>query len=192
MLMPTPMLFFCPRRSLSVASAFFIAVTLNACGNLPHKFIRQAEPGVTLTALKAHPDAYKGKVVILGGAIVEKREENGKIWLLIKNRPLDADYVPHVPTSSVGPEGGHYWVALNPRGLPKSYRTWARLTVVGRVEDQRTAGVGPAAADTVLTGLYLRGWDSGWGGYGPRNDTWEDNQSPNAILSEPRPVMKKE
>ncbi|MGH7209011.1 MAG: hypothetical protein ACREIL_06480, partial [Nitrospiraceae bacterium] len=41
-----------------------------ACGTIPGKFVRQAEPGVTLTSLTKDPQAYRGKVVILGGVVV--------------------------------------------------------------------------------------------------------------------------
>ncbi|MBI4402061.1 MAG: Slp family lipoprotein [Nitrospirae bacterium] len=174
-------------RWFSVTVGCMVTVGLSACATaIPSKFVSQAEPGVTLTALKNRPEAYKGKVVILGGVIVDKREEEGRVWLLVKNRPLDADYVPHVPVSREGPEASHYWVMVTSQGLPKTYRNWARMTVVGRVSDHRAAGLDSATeTDTVLVALYLRGWGSGWGGYGLHEETWEEIQSPNAILSTP-------
>ncbi|MBI3602899.1 MAG: Slp family lipoprotein, partial [Nitrospirae bacterium] len=62
---------------------------------VPRKFVEQAEPSVTLTALAGRPAAYRGKVVVLGGVIAEEKQVSGRVWLWVKNRPLDADYEPH-------------------------------------------------------------------------------------------------
>lgn len=159
---------------------------LEACAPIPAKFIRQAEPGVTLTSLTNNPQAHSGKVVILGGAVVAQKEEAGLVWLLVENRPLDADYVPHLPTSPDDPEAGGYWIMLAPESLPKNLRNWSRLTVVGRVSEgpplqhERATGKEP-----VLGAMYLRGWGSGWGGYGLREETWEESQDASYIVSTP-------
>jgi len=164
---------------------------LNACGTIPRKYVSQAEPGVTLTMLASHPDAYKGKVVILGGVVIDRKQGEDRIWLRVKNRPLDADYVPHMPVSSEGPEAGHYWVKVLSKELPKGYQNWSRVTVVGQVSYE-----GPALQEhagdpePVLTALYLRGWGSGWGGYGLREDVWEDNLSARYIMSTPMKGVK--
>lgn len=164
---------------------------LVACATIPSKFVSQAEPGVTLTALTSHPDAYRGKVVIFGGVVVAQKQEAGRIWLLVKNRPLDADYVPHIPASLDQSEASEYWVMISPEGLPKTFKNWSRLTVVGRVSNERPAqherGTGK---EPVLAAMYLRGWGSGWGGYGLREATWEETQAPNYIPSTPLKGVK--
>src|SRR5262245_30947955 len=68
-----------------------------SCSPLPRKYLHQAEPGVTLTDLVTNPDMYRGKVVILGGTIVEEKQDRGQLWLRMRNRPLDEDYHPHRP-----------------------------------------------------------------------------------------------
>lgn len=149
---------------------------------VPDKFVRQAQPGVTLTALTKHPETYMGKVVILGGVIVEEKEQNGFRWLLMKNRPIDEDYEPHPDATLRKSESGHYWVIVDPRSLPKTYRNWARVTVVGRVSDAPPIRRGTTGeSEPVLAGLYLRGWgnvDSGVEG-------WEAYQDANYIQSNP-------
>lgn len=154
---------------------------------IPNKFVKQAQLGVTLASLKASPDRYQGKVVILGGVIVDKKEERGRIWLKVKNRPLDDDYVPHLPTSLDASEAGHYWIVVNPQGLPQSYQSWARVTVVGQVTAKKAgASDQPSTREPVLAALYLRGWGSNWGGYGQREDTWEDNQDASYVTADPK------
>ncbi|HET8579518.1 MAG TPA: Slp family lipoprotein, partial [Nitrospiraceae bacterium] len=152
---------------LATLVGIVVASGFDACATIPRKYLKQAEPGVTLTMLASHPDAYRGKVVILGGTVVTQKEESGRIWLLVENRPLDTDYVPQLPTSPNDPEAGEYWIMVTPEGLPKTSRNWARLTVVGRVSDERPAQHAPGTGrEPVLAALYLRGWGSGMGGYG--------------------------
>lgn len=176
---------------LATLVGIVVSSGFDACATIPRKFVKQAEPGVTLTMLASHPDTYRGKVVILGGAVVTQKEEGGRIWLLVRNRPLDADYVPHLPTSVGNAEAGEYWVVVAPGGLPKTSRNWSRLTVVGRVSDERPAQHAPGTGqEPVLAALYLRGWGSGWGGYGLHEETWEETQDASYIPSAPLKGVK--
>jgi hypothetical protein len=156
------------RESLRGLSMIALSIILSACAALPAKYIKQAEPGVTLTTLTASPQQYRDKVVILGGVLVKEREAEGQVWLQFKNRPLDPQYHPHRPLSLEGPEAGHFWVtAADRQQLPPRYRHWARMTVVGRV-------IGMTNQEPVLLMLYVRGWD-----YSGRNeDTWEASMDP--------------
>jgi starvation-inducible outer membrane lipoprotein len=147
---------------------------LSACSSLPAKYIEQAEPGITLTALTASPQQYRDKVVILGGVLVKEREEGGQIWLYLKNRPLDPQYHPHRPISLDGPEAGHFWVTADRQQLPPRYRGWARMTVVGRV-------IGTTHQEPVLLLMYVRGWDYS----GKNEDGWETSIDPAYVPSIP-------
>jgi hypothetical protein len=81
---------------------------------------------------------------------------------------LDNHYQPHRPSSLDGPEAGHFWVtAANHEQLPPRYRTWARMTVVGRV-------IGTAEREPVLMLMYVRGWDTS----GNNDDVWEESVDP--------------
>ena len=168
---------------------FVVLSGSGACATVPSKFVKQAEPGVTFTMLASHPDTYLGKVVILGGTVVTQKEEGGRLWLLVANRPLDADYVPHLPTSPDDPEAGEYWITLAPEGLPKTSRNWSRLTVVGLVSDepplQHESGTGK---EPVLAAMYIRGWGSRMGGYGLREEVWQDTHAASVRLSTPLKV----
>lgn len=158
---------------------------------VPDKFVRQAEPGVTLTSLAGRPDAYKGKVVILGGVIVEEKRAGGHVWLWIRNRPLDEDHEPHRDASRTESESGHYWVMVDPQGLPKDYRIWARLTVVGRVSDMAipkfdAPSDGRKGSEPILGALYMRGWSYG----GRLDDAWEISQDPRYIAPNPTSELR--
>jgi starvation-inducible outer membrane lipoprotein len=168
---------------------FVVLSGSGACATIPGKFVRQAEPGVTLTSLTNDPQAYRGKVVVLGGVVVAQEQEAGRVWLLVKNRPLDADYVPHLPSSPNESEASDYWVVLSPGSLPKNYKNWSELTVVGRVSDERPLQHGRGTGkEPVLAAMYLRGWGSGMGGYGLHDESWEETQDASYIVSAPLQV----
>lgn len=147
-----------------LASAVGMMALLWGCAAVPRQYVRMAEPGLTLTELTAHPERYRGKAVLLGGAIVEEAEEGHYLLLRVTNRPLDRDYVPHRPVDRHGPEGGHYWVAVVKQQMPREYRQWARMTVVGRVTGTQRLGNEP-----VVALIYVRGW----GASGTHDESWE-------------------
>lgn len=162
--------------SARVVLAISLAVVLVGCATVPRQYVQMAEPGATLTSLTTHPENYLGKVVLLGGAIVEEEENAPYLWLRVKNRPLDQDYVPHRPVDTGGPEAGHYWVMLPKQQIPREYRHWARMTVVGRVTGTQRLGTEP-----VLSLLYVRGW----GTSRVHDAVWEDSSDPNYVPSVP-------
>ena len=167
---------FLQRCFAHVALAISLTVMLSGCAAIPRQYVMMAEPGVTLTALTAYPERYRGKVVLMGGTIVEEAQHAQYLLLRVKNRPLDGDYVPHRPVDISGPEAGHYWVMMPNQRIPPTYREWARMTVVGRVTD-----IQRLATEPVLSLLYVRGW-----GMSPDHDAvWEDSTDPNYIPSVP-------
>jgi starvation-inducible outer membrane lipoprotein len=164
-----------PFWSLCAAMVFSAAVPLSGCSKVPRHYVRMAEPDTTLTMLVDHPEQYQGKVVMLGGTYIEEEEDEQFLWLRVTNRPLDQDYIPHRPPSPEGSEAGSYWLIVEKAKLPGIYRQWARMTVVGRVLDQRRLGTEP-----VLALLYVRGW----GMSGAKDGIWE-HVNPNYIPSAP-------
>ena len=158
------------------ALAISLTVVLVGCGTVPRHYVKMAEPGVTLTELIAHPDKYRGKVVLLGGTIIDEEESGPYLWLYVKNRPLDQDYIPHRPADEDSSEAGYYWVMIPTRQIPHSYRHWARMTVVGQV-----TGTQRTATEPVLSLLYVRGWGTNQA----HNSVWEKSSDPNYTPSVP-------
>jgi starvation-inducible outer membrane lipoprotein len=160
-------------------------ICLGCSAGLPSKYVHQAEPGVTLTALATHPEEYQGKVVILGGVIVEDKQDGDRLWLRLRNRPLDEDYHPHRPPELTGPEAGHYWVVADPEKIPSNYRSWARVTVVGQVSDIKPIALRSDPLDEpVLAAMYMRGW----GGTAGTGHTWEEFEDPSYRFRTPRGI----
>jgi starvation-inducible outer membrane lipoprotein len=170
-----------PSALLQRWSAHFVlvislTVVLVGCATVPRQYVRMAEPGVTFTELIAHPENYRGKVVLLGGTIVDEEETTQYLWLHVKNRPLDQDYVPHLPANMDGPEVGHYWVMVPKQQIPRAYRHWARMTVVGQV-----TGTQRSSTEPVLSLLYVRGWGTSQA----HDSVWEKTSDPNYVTSVP-------
>ena len=159
-------------------------VLVTGCGALPSRYIQQAEPGVTLTSLAAAPETYQGKTVILGGVVVDQQQQGPRLWLHLKNRPLDKDYRPHRPTINEGPEAGYYWVVVPDASLlPPKWKQWARITVVGRVREQKEARPTMVPASEPVLGLvFMRGWAMG---NAQGKGAWEESVDANYLLSVP-------
>lgn len=146
------------------------------CSPVPKKYLREVDPSVTLTTIVTLPDYYRGKLVILGGVILEEEMRDGRLWLHAKNRPLDQDYRPQLPPSVDDPEAGWYWVIVgNPKNFPPSYHHWAEMTVVGRV-----TGMAPGK-EPMLSLAYVRGW----GTLSRHDAVWEDIIDGSYLLSVP-------
>ncbi|HKP01373.1 MAG TPA: Slp family lipoprotein [Nitrospiraceae bacterium] len=160
-------------NSMLIIMALCLAV---GCSPIPKKYLRNAEPGVTLTSLQGTSSYYEGKLVILGGTIVEEEVRGGQLWFHVVNRPLDRDYRPQLPPSPNDPEGGFYWVVVGNRmNFPDSYRHWGDMLVVGRV-----IALVPGK-EPVLQMVYVRGR----GSQAEHDAAWEDAVAANYILSSP-------
>lgn len=126
--------------------------TAVGCSPIPSKYLREAEPGATLTTILRNTDYYQNKLVVLGGVILEEDNRDGQLWLYVRNRPLDQDYRPQLPPSADDPEGGPYWAVIrNPQAFPASHHHWGDMIVVGRV-----VGVAPGQ-EPILTVTYIKG-----------------------------------
>jgi hypothetical protein len=139
---------------------------------VPRKYLREATPNVTLTQLTATPEAYRGKLVLMGAVLYDEATKDDTLWLHVKNRPLDQDYRPQLPPSVTDPEAGLYWIVVgNIKEFPRSYHHWADMTVFGRVE-----GLAPGK-EPIIKLIYVRGW-----GLNSQHDgVWEEMVDTNYI-----------
>ena len=104
------------------------------CTAVPRTYLREAVPNLTFSTLAATPHLYQDRLVLLGAVIMKEEMRDGDLWLHVKNRPLNENYRPQLPPSPNDHEGGWYWIVVNKhQTLPRSYRHWADMTIVGRV-----------------------------------------------------------
>jgi len=176
-----PMTLYARLQRYSACCAMAIAMTavLWGCSTVPRQYVRMAEPNATLTALTTNPETYRGKVVLLGGTIIEEEEIEQYLWLHVINRPLDQDYKPHRPSDTDGADAGYYWVTVPKQKLPHQYRHWARMTIVGRV-----SGTQGSKSEPVLSLLYVRGWGTNTA----HDGVWEKPYDANYLPSVPAAI----
>ncbi len=160
--------------SLVLAASVVVAI---GCTAVPRRYIWKADTTVTLTTLRSDLPSHVGKVVLLGGTITEEEQNEQYLFLHLKNRPLDQDYKPHRPPDLDGPEAGSYWVAVPKQQRLSDYRSWGRVTVVGRVTGEQRFQTEP-----VLLLLYMRGWETSG-----KHSVWE-NINPQYVPSVPLSV----
>jgi len=131
----------------------FALLTLIGCSSaIPSRYLDRAVPQATLTSITAAPADYQGRMVVLGGTIVNETMRENQLWLHVRNRPLDEDYVPQLPPSPDDPEAAEYWVVVEKnQRFPPSHHHWADMILAGYV-----AGQTPAK-EVIIKLAYARG-----------------------------------
>lgn len=151
------------------------------CTAVPGKYLREAVPNLTFSTLAATPHLYHDRLVLLGAVIVKEEMRDGDLWLHVKNRPLNDNYRPQLPPSPNDHEGGWYWIVVKKHHtLPRSYRHWADMTIVGRV-----AGADPEG-QPLLQLVYARGW----GMTSEHDGVWEHTVDANYRAATPPKLIR--
>lgn len=126
------------------ALGVLLLCALSSCSTLPSKYVEQAEPGVTLTALMTSPQQFRDKVVILDGP------EAGHFWVTAANRDqLPARYLKWARMTVVGRVIG---ATESEPGLMLMYiRGW---DTSGNNDDVWEESVDPAYLPTIPESLH--------------------------------------
>jgi outer membrane lipoprotein len=97
------------------------------------------DPAIPFQSLRAAPDSYAGKYVMLGGAVAGVVNETDGSQLEVVQSPLGSDEIPEEVSHS---SGGRF-LATTPRFLdPLVYKTGRRVTVVGQVQGKKVQPIG--------------------------------------------------
>lgn len=108
---------------------------------LDRELMKEGQRNVSLNELRANPDAYKGKLFILGGVIVETRLTANGSELEILSKPVDKYGVPRDTQRTMG-----RFLAVYPRdkGLldPVVYKEGREVTLAGDFVDARKGKIG--------------------------------------------------
>ncbi len=123
-------------------SLFFLLVTaggVTGCAPVLSKQLRdEAEPQIPFQELLQSPDTYKGRVVILGGYILETANDPDGSLLTILQAPLDSRNKPKSPDLTKG-----RFLLLTRKFLdPEIYSKDRALTVGGKVAGTRQGSLG--------------------------------------------------
>lgn len=108
---------------------------------LSQKVLKQAGEPVDFADLQAHPESWQGKVVILGGTLLQVHEEPGGSVLEILERPLDYRLRP-IPGDL---SRGRFLVRLAGEADSRVWTPGRWLTLAGRVVGVETRPIGQTA-----------------------------------------------
>jgi outer membrane lipoprotein len=109
---------------------FLLVFTLSACAPAMSKKVRQeADQNLSFPVLANDPEAYKGKIVILGGVIAQTTVKSGQTELEIVQKPLDAANIPETTDRSEG----RFLVITDSFLDPLIYKKDRKITVAGEV-----------------------------------------------------------
>ncbi len=112
---------------------------MTACATaIPKESLRQADPSLTFQTLVKNPDAYKGKVVLLGGQIMNTTLSDGATWVEVLQRPLDWRQKPKDTDESYG----RFLVRFPGFQDPAIYSPGKKITVLGEVAGKKLMRLG--------------------------------------------------
>ena len=115
---------------LITASAFI----LTACAPvLSDKSLREANLSISFQDIQKNPDAYIGKVVILGGRIISTTAKKDETWVEVLQQPLDHQYKPENSDTSYG----RFIIVFRGFMDPAIYAPARRITVAGEVTGKK-------------------------------------------------------
>lgn len=116
-----------------------IVLSVSACAPaISQKLKDEAGIPVTFPDVIVHPDTYQGRVLILGGYILETQNEPRGSVLTVLQTPLDSQDKPKARDLSEG----RFLVAADRFLDPEVYVKDRRITVGGRVTGVREQSVG--------------------------------------------------
>jgi outer membrane lipoprotein len=99
---------------------------------------QQAEPSIAFAELRANPEAFKGRTVILGGEILQTTNLREGTRLEILQRPLNSSGAPTLTDTT----GGRFMAFCQEYLDPAVYAPRRRITVAGQVLGSHTGKVG--------------------------------------------------
>jgi outer membrane lipoprotein len=133
----------------------FVALVTVGCGHVISDTVRrQVDPTVSLNMLRTNSEAFKGRLVLLGGQIVQTSNTSEGSLLEVLHKPLDSVDRPGRTDYSEG-----RFMALCDRYLdPAVYTTGRDVTIAGPVLGTRAGQIGEMQYTYPLIGcveLYL-------------------------------------
>ncbi len=119
---------------LVLAAAF----SISSCAPVISSEVRNlADDNLTFQQIIQNPEAYRGKVVIIGGRILRAYVEEGTTWLEVLQQPLGWQDRPESSDVSYG----RFLVYFSEYRDPEVFKKNDRVTVAGEVRDARAGRI---------------------------------------------------
>ena len=126
-----------PARNLWVIG--ILPLMLSACTPvISPQLMDQVDRDVAYGALAARPDEFKGKVVLLGGTIVQTVPKPNETEIEVVQKPANASGEPHLTDKSEG----RFLIVVDRFLDPAIYRSGRDITVAGEVRGSEVRRLG--------------------------------------------------
>jgi outer membrane lipoprotein len=126
-----------PTRSSWVIG--ILSLMLGACAPvISPQLMDQVDRDVTYSSLAARPDEFKGKVVLLGGTIVQTVPKPSETEIEVVQKPASSSGEPHLTDKSEG----RFLVVVDRFLDPAIYQTGRDITVAGEVRGSEVRRIG--------------------------------------------------
>ncbi|ETX08778.1 Slp family lipoprotein [Candidatus Entotheonella palauensis] len=125
---------------LSILLSLIGLITAGCQHTISQSLRQQAKPIIAFKALRADPDTFKGRTVILGGDILKTQNTQQKTSIEILQKPLDRFEAPLITDQTAG-----RFIAQCDQYLdPAIYDQGRQITVAGKVLGSYAGQVGEA------------------------------------------------
>ena len=115
-----------------------LIVILPGCLPISKQLRAEADKTLTFPQVFQNPDAYKGKIVIWGGEVVEAiNQKDGTTLIVVLQRPLDWTEEPTFKRSE-----GRFIILVEGYVDPYVFRRRRRITVAGEIQGRKVMRLG--------------------------------------------------
>ncbi len=125
-------------RILFLFLGLLLLIFFSGCLPISKELRAQADKTITFRQVSQNPDAYKGKIVIWGGEVIETvNQKEGTSLIVVLQRPLDWTEEPELRRSE-----GRFIVLAQGYVDPYVFRRGRRITVAGEIQGRKVMRLG--------------------------------------------------
>jgi outer membrane lipoprotein len=145
-------------RTLSLillAAAIAASVATGCAPPFPKDLLDRTEKNVSFTALQKEPERFSGKLLMLGGTIVDTKNQKAGTQIEVLQKPLDGEGQPAVTDET----GGRFLVVTSQFLDDSIYHRGRSVTIIGEVAGSKVQMLGELEYRyPVLTAKGLHLW----------------------------------
>ena len=128
----------CPFRASFLIFGVLLFILVQGCFPISKQLRAQADKTLAFQQVFQSPDAYKGKIVIWGGEVVETiNQKDGTTLIIVLQRPLDWTEEPEFRRSE-----GRFTILVEGYVDPYVFRRGKRITVAGEILGKKVMRLG--------------------------------------------------
>ncbi len=125
-------------RWLFFVLGVLLAILFQGCLPISRQLRSEVDKTLTFQQVFQNPEAYKGKIVIWGGEVVETiNQKDGTTLIVVLQRPLDWTEEPTFKRSE-----GRFIVLVSGYVDPYIFRRGRRITVAGEIQGRKVMRLG--------------------------------------------------